>query len=364
MNKDLIHKIKAAGLVGRGGAEFPVYLKWLAVYRAMVSKDNIHCQIRGKDEIACYYHPDQSPRQKVCYVVVNGAEGEPGIYKDGYILANHTPQVLRGVKTAVDFLGAKKAYLFLRPDYFKKYEEILIKEAAKISLLSKLEIIIKPKGAGYIAGEESTILNIIAGRRVEPRLRPPYPTAHGLFGQPTLINNIETFYNVALVADGTYKNERFFSLNGTIKKTGVFKYPANWSITKILKESGNYPDFPFFVQVGGDASGEVLAEDQLNKTVGGAGSITIYNLKNHNPHRLLLTWLEFFKNESCGQCTPCREGTYRLWELANATRMNWNLFEEILDNLASSSFCALGAAVPLPIRSYWQNVINRNKLKI
>lgn len=364
MDKDLIHKIKEAKLVGRGGAEFPVYLKWLAVYRAMISRDNIHCQIKGQDEIACYYHPDQSPRQKICYVVINGAEGEPGIHKDTYILANYPTQVLLGIKIAVNFLKAQKAYLFLRADYFKKYEKVLIKEAAKIGLLKKLEIIVKPKGAGYIAGEESAVLNIIEGRRIEPRLRPPYPTAHGLFNQPTLINNIETFYNVALVAAGTYKNERFFSLNGDLKKPGVFKYPADWSIAKILKESGNYPNFSFFVQVGGEASGEVLASDQLNKTVSGAGSITVHNLRHHNPHKLLLSWLEFFKNESCGQCTPCREGTYRLWRLTNAARMDWPLFEEILSDLENASFCALGAAVPLPLRSYWQNVINKNKLKI
>lgn len=364
MNKDLIHKIKEAGLVGRGGAEFPVYLKWLAVYRAMKSKDYIHCQIRGEDELACYYHPDQSPRQKVCYVVVNGAEGEPGVYKDGYILANYLAQFLQGVKQAVDFLGAQKAYLFLRHDYFEKYEHDLLKEAAKISLLSKLEIIIKPKEAGYIAGEESTVLNIIEGQRTEPRLRPPFPTAHGLFNQPTLINNVETFYNIALVSAGTYRNERFYSLNGELSHPGVYKYPANWTIAKVLEVSGNYPKFPFFVQVGGDASGEILAEDQLNKIATGAGSITVYNLKKHNPHKLLLSWLEFFKNESCGQCTPCREGTYRLWEAAQAARMDWKLFEEVMDNLASSSFCALGAALPLPVRSYWKNVIERNKLNI
>lgn len=364
MNKDLIHKIKTAGLVGRGGAEFPVYLKWLAVYSAMVSRENIHCQIKGQDEIACYYHPDKSPRPKICFVVANGAEGEPGIHKDGYILANHLPELMQGLKLAGDFLGAKKVYLFLRPDYFEKFEKNIIKEAARIYLLKKLELIVKPSGAGYIGGEESAVLNIIEGKRIGPRLRPPYPTAHGLFNQPTLINNLETLYNVAQVATGTYKHERFYSLNGEIKKPGVYTYPSVWSIAKILRESGNYPNFPFFVQVGGDASGEVLAENQLNKPVSGAGSITVYNLHRHDPRRLLLNWLAFFKNESCGQCSPCREGTYRLFELAGAARMDWNLFSEILDDLALSSFCALGAAVPLPIRSYFENVINRNKFKI
>lgn len=364
MDKDLIHKIKLAGLVGRGGAEFPVYLKWLAVYRAIISQENIHCQVRGQDEIACYYHPDQSPRPKVCYVVANGAEGEPGIKKDGHILDKHPEIFLSGLKLAADFLRAKKVYLFLRHDYFKKYQDNLIKEAAKISLLHKLEIIAKPEGAGYIAGEESTILNIIEGGRIEPRLRPPYPTAHGLYNQPTLINNIETFYDVALVASGKYKKERFFTLNGEIKNKGVFAYPVNWTIAQVLKASDNYPMWPFFVQVGGDASGEVLAEDQLNRPAGGAASITVYNLKNHDPHKLLASWLEFFKDESCGQCVPCREGSFRLWEAINAARMDWQLFDEILSDLSESSFCALGASIPVPIRSYWQNIIKRYSLKI
>jgi len=361
MAKDLIHKIKAAGLVGRGGAGFPVYLKWLAVYQAMARQENVHRQVRSR-KIDRHYHPDQNPGPKVCFVVANGAEGEPGIKKDGYILAKEPKRFLEGVQLAVDCLKAKKAYLFLRHDYFQKHETALIKFAAQLGFLNKLEIIAKPESAGYIAGEESTILNIIEGQRAEPRLRPPFPTVHGLFNQPTLINNIETFYDVALVARGEYKKERFFTLNGALPHSGVCRFPASWSVAKVLQASGNYPSRPFFVQVGGDASGEILASDQLGQSVSGAGSITVYDLKKHDPHRLLSSWLEFFRASSCGQCTPCREGTERLYVAANAARMDWQLFEDILNSLAESSFCALGASVPLPIRSYWQNVVLKNNL--
>lgn len=364
MKAHIITQIKKAGLVGRGGAEFPVYLKWLAVYRAMSSANHVHCQADSRQEIAYHLHPDQSPRPKVCYVVANGAEGEPGIKKDGYILSEHTEMFLNGLKSALDCLSAKRAYIFLRGDYFENYQDRILKAAAKIGILKKLELVKKPAEVGYIGGEESAVLNMIEGRRAEPRLRPPYPTVSGLFGQPTLINNIETFYDVALVANGDYKGERFFTLNGNLRHPGVFPYRANWSIAKILHASDNYPQRPFFVLVGGDASGEVLTEDQLEVRPRGAGSITVFDLRRHDPRQLMFSWLEFFKNESCGQCVPCREGTLRLFDIAGSARMNWPLFEEILDNLENSSLCALGASLPLPLRSYYKNIYLRYKNKL
>ena len=169
------------------------------------------------------------------------------------------------------------------------------------------------------------------------------------------------------MADSEYKGNRFYTINGDCLNTGVYKYPENWAIEKILKETNNTPGFPFFVQVGGDASGEILNSGQLRKTVGGSGSITIYSLAKHKPKDLIKKWLDFYSEESCGQCTPCREGIYRLTELMNSSNTDWALFSDLLDNLTETSFCGLGCVAPVPIKSYIKNVLTglpNSKIKI
>lgn len=203
---------------------------------------------------------------------------------------------------------------------------------------------------------------------MEPRLRPPFPTECGLFGQPTLVNNVETLFNVALVNNNKYENKRFYSINLAKKNKGVYFLSSDLSIEEVLKQTGNYPDYKFFVSAGGEASGEVLNQNQLKREVGGAGAITIYNLKEHSPSDLINYWLNFFANNSCGQCTPCREGTYRLVELFNniENRNKKNILEfsnnpdfiDLCNTLSLSSFCALGCAVPTAISSYFKNVLN------
>jgi NADH:ubiquinone oxidoreductase subunit F (NADH-binding) len=334
---DIIAKIKAANLVGRGGAGFPTALKWEAVQQAP-----------GRDK----------------YIVINAAEGEPGVKKDGYILENYTNEVFQGVRLALDYLGAKHCYLYINPVYYKKYRLPIIKAIKANGLTKYLEFFVKPASAGYIGGEETAILNAISGLKIEPRLKPPYPTTGGLWGMPTLINNVETFYNVALAARGKFRAERFYTISGPVKNPGVYLYPDNLTIEEILQRGGNYPQFPFFVQVGGDASGEVLNQKQLKIRATGAASITVYDLKKHQPQKLLHYWVDFFQNHSCGQCTTCREGTYRLQEILGQPKVDWKLFFDLLDNLSETSFCALGSSVPVPIKSYFKNVLNNNFKKI
>lgn len=326
---DILSKIKQANLVGRGGAGFPTAEKWLSVAKAMESKP------AGK-----------------CYVVCNAAEGEPGILKDGYILEHQAERVIDGIKIALDFLRAEKAYIFLNYGYNKK----LNKKLTVLLKNSKIEIFVKPVNAGYIGGEESAILNAIEGKRIEPRLKPPFPTSKGLFGYPTLINNVETFYNVSLVAAGQYLNKRFYTITGDCLNEGVYELPDNLTIEKLLKQTGNYPKFSFFVQVGGNASGEVLSSSQLKRQVSGAGSIAVYSLAKNNFKKIIKGWLNFFVNESCGQCAPCREGTYRLNEIFSKEKIDWPLFNGLLDNLSDASLCALGCSVAVPIKSFMKNV--------
>ncbi len=323
---NILTKIKKAGLVGRGGASFPTATKWSMAKEATADKK---------------------------YVVCNASEGEPGVKKDGYILKNLAQEVIKGINLAIDFLSAEKGIIYINHDYYKKFA----KKLKKIIGQSPIELFIKPIGSGYIGGEESSILNIIEGRRVEPRLRPPFPTIVGLWGFPTLINNVETFLNVSLVAANKFKNTRFYTVSGDCLWDGVYEFSDSNTIEKVLKETNNYPKFPFFVQAGGDASGEVFNEKQLRRGVNGAGSIRIYSIEKYKPKKLIHNWLDFFINESCGKCTPCREGVYRLLELAESEIVDWHLFGELLNNFGEASFCGLGQVVPVPIKSYIKNVL-------
>jgi NADH:ubiquinone oxidoreductase subunit F (NADH-binding) len=319
-----LSKLNSSSLVGRGGACFPTGKKW-----EMVLKE------KGKK-----------------YVVCNGSEGEPGVDKDGFILKNHPRELVEGIKIAMKFLNAEEGIIYLNHDYFNKYNKSLKKFIGN----SKISIFKKPNEAGYIGGIETAVLNVIEDSRSEPRLRPPFPVSKGLFGNPTLVNNVETFYDVYLVKEGTYKKERFYTISGDCKNKGVYSFSENETIGKILRDTGNYPDGGFFVQVGGDASGEVLNMNQIDRKVPGAGSITIHRISKHNPLELMKYWTKFFQAESCGKCTPCREGTFRIREITNSRNPDWNLFVKLLENMQNSAFCALGNSVHIPFFSYFKNV--------
>ena len=339
---NIINKIKKANLVGRGGGNFPTAMKWSMVKKAIGNRK---------------------------YVICNASEGEPGVKKDGYILENFGEKVIDGMKIAIDFLSdisttsspslskeGISGYIFINHQYYKKFSGKLNKIIADDKKY-KIELFIKPTGSGYIGGEETSIINAIEEKRVEPRLRPPFPTTNGLWNCPTLVNNVETFYNVSLAATDNFKKNRFYTISGDCLFPNIYELSDNWTIEKILKETKNYPKFDFFVQVGGDASGEILNSKQLDKPAGGAGSITIFNAKKHKPEELFKKWISFFINESCGQCTPCREGVYRLGKIINSNNIDWKLIEELLNNLDETSFCGLGSVVSIPIRSYRKNVM-------
>lgn len=213
---NLLAKIEAAALVGRGGASFPVALKWFSIFNAL-------------------------KKETEAYIVVNAAEGEPGVKKDGFILEKHTEDFLDGLKLAFEFLDSKKVkkiYLFINKEYFKKSAlkiKKLLEQKKYQELANKFDFFLKPIDSGYIGGEETAILNIIEGKKAEPRFRPPFPTTFGLFAKPTMVNNVETFVDVALVSRGEYKNDRFYTISGAVKKPGVYRFPALMPIEAILK---------------------------------------------------------------------------------------------------------------------------------
>jgi len=323
----IIQKIQKYDLRGRGGAEFPVAIKWQGTLKAHQQKPH-----------------------KPTYVVCNASEGEPNVTKDMYILRHFTDEVIDGMQIAMDCLDAKKGYIFIKKKNYKLLKEKLIK------VIGDRQIFIFSSDGGYLCGEETTLLQTIEGERREPRLKPPFPTEVGLYGCPTLVNNVETFYDVAKIQKDEYKNTRFYSISGEVKNLGVYELSATMTMGEILSTTGNDPKFKFFVQVGGGASGEIFTADELNVPLHGAGSIIVYNQKKTKPIKLMKQWIKFFHAENCGQCAPCREGLYRLDELLKKKEIDWSMVRAILHTMKDTSLCPLGKSVFYPMISLLEKI--------
>lgn len=324
---DLIQKIQAAGLTGRGGAGYPTASKWSAVLKA--KKDN-------KIDSAC--------------VICNASEGELNIEKDKYLIQFHPAEVANGIRLACDTVGADRAIVLCQDKDLKKIRQRLAPCFRKI----KVEFI--GESGGYLCGEETTLLETIEGKRSEPRLKPPFPTEHGLFGMPTIVNNVETFYFVSKISKGEYANTRFVSVRGEARNPGVFEVPAEATIEHILKLTKNVPHFNYFLQVGGGAAGSIILQDETDAPLKGAGSIVIYDRSKIKPRLLMKRWIEFFHASNCGKCAPCREGLYRLREELNAKKPNWLMMRAILETMRDSSFCPLGKSVHEPMMGYLEKL--------
>lgn len=323
-----IKKLEKARLTGRGGAEFPVATKWLGVLSAKAKN---------------FGQP--------VYVVCNVSEGEPMVDKDRHILRYHAKEVIGGMRIAMDTLGAEKAFIFIKRKYLPSLRAQIEKYINK-----KTHIVIRPEDGGYLCGEETTLIEYLEGNRPEPRIKPPFPTEVGLYGCPTLVSNVETFYYVYQIFRDEYRDTRFYSIHGAVKNSGVFELPLSWSIGEILDKTKNTPNFDFFVQIGGGASGDILLPEELNTPLKGAGSIIVYDLKKTDRRKLLKRWIEFFLNENCGKCAPCREGLYRLREELNKAKPDWLIFRAIIETMRDSSFCPLGKSVYTPAFSLIEKI--------
>lgn len=337
----IIKKFQKANLIGRGCNNFPVADKWLAVRNAKTNADKSNTFNKVLDK----------------FVICNISESEPGMFKDEYILKNQTEKVIEGIKIAMDFVGAKKGFIYLNPAYYQSYQDYLKAEieAQKVNI----ELYEKPLH-DYIGGEETALLNSMQGLRVEPRLKPPFPTTDGFFNQPTLINNCETFYAVALIKNGQYQNTRLYSLSGEGLEKQVKEMPTDWTIKKVLEEFGHRPSDKFFYQVGGGAAGTCYNFRQLQRPFGNNAAAIIVYPKNKPEKEIILHFAQFFAKESCGQCVPCREGSYRLLKLLEkkyaGELVDQNLIDDLIFNLQKSSFCALGKVAGNAITSYWKNI--------
>lgn len=337
----IIKKIAKANLIGRGCNNFPVVKKWQMVREA---------------------------KAKIKYVIANISESEPGVFKDKHILQNWPELVMGGMKIAMRVVGAKQGFIYLNPEYYAEFQGKL-NEIIKAKKLA-IELYEKPQH-DYVGGEETALINSIEGKRVEPRLKPPFPTLKGFENCPTLINNCETFYAVALIKSGKYKNTRFYSCsefkNGKYEQQQVKELPVEITIKKALQEFGHKPSDKYFYQVGGGASGACLNAKQLNRLFSGLAAVVVYQ-KETSEKEVVMHWAEFFKHESCGQCVPCREGTYRLYEILEKHYLTGDFNKELFDHLnytmQNTSFCPVGRVAASALLSYWKNVLAVNNKQL
>jgi NADH:ubiquinone oxidoreductase subunit F (NADH-binding) len=202
----------------------------------------------------------------------------------------------------------------------------------------------------YIAGEETAVCEVIEGKPAEPRKKPPYITEAGIFGYPTLLNNVETFYYATKVARDEYKNTKFYSISGDIKNPGTYELSEKDNIIDVLEKTKNIPKSTFFVKAGGGACGRVLLEKELKQPLCGLGSLIVYEIKKTNLLSLAKEWIEFFESGNCKKCVPCREGLYRLKESINKGKIDTVLFKDLFFVLENTSFCALGRMAPIPFK--------------
>lgn len=329
MEKDIVEMIKEANLLGRGGASFPTWIKWDAVRKA---------------------------NGKTTYVIANGSEGEPGMFKDEYVLKHYPKEFIGGIKIALETFPNAKAVIFLNHFYFQRYRKKLKK------LAGNLPIQFFKKTGRYIAGEETALISHIEGKRVEPRVKPPYPAQSGLNNFPTLVNNIETYHRVFQIKNGTYDGKTLFSISGQVKNGGVFEFRDDLSIRKILEKTKNYPKFDFFVQLGGGASGAIFLPSELDMQRYGAASIIVFDRKKTDPFLLMKYWADFYAEENCDKCTPCREGSMRIMEMINSRKLNYEVLDEIFLSLERGSFCPLGRGMATPYKTLISKVVKNGKL--
>ena len=314
---------------------------------------------------------EQGPR----YLAVNGDEGEPGTFKDRHYLETEPHMFLEGMLIASLAISAEKCFIYIRDEY-PAILKILKEEIRKLednNIISKHYIDVRRGAGAYICGEESAMIESIEGKRGLPRHRPPFVGQVGIFGRPTLVHNVETLYWVSkIMRDGphvfnnTIKNDRIglrsYSVSGRVKKPGLYLLPSGSTILDIIDSAGGMSEGHTFkaYQPGGASSGLLPASlnnvpldfDTLNEHNTFIGSAAVVILSNQDKIRqVALNMIEFFKSESCGQCTPCRVGCEKAVTIMNKKEWDIKLLEDLCEVMESSSICGLGQAATNPIRS-------------
>ena len=363
---EIIDQVKKSGLRGRGGAAFSAGLKWS-------------------------FMPKTTDKPK--YLCVNGDESEPGSFKDRQIFEFNPHQLIEGILITCYTIGAKTAYIYIRGEYYKwiklmqkalddayakGYVGEKMKETFGIDFFCNIYI---HKGAGaYICGEESSLMNSIEGKRGYPRVKPPFPAQNGLWGNPTTINNVETITNIpkiiekgwewfAAIGEPKHPGTILFGVSGHVNKPGIYELPSGTLLTDIIYNyAGGVPgNKKILCVIPGGSSMPPLRGDQLEgvkmdaeslKTVGsaiGTGGIMVMD-EDTELVKVLARIAHFYHHESCGQCTPCREGTGWMEKVlqrilrSEGSISDIDLLISIANNIEGNTICALGEAAAWPVR--------------
>ena len=361
--EDVIAEMKQSGLRGRGGAGYPTGLKWETVYKYV-----------GEEK----------------YVICNGDEGDPGAFMDRSVLEGDPHRVLEGMAIAAYAVGATKGYLYVRGEYplAIKRLEIAIKQAKKLGLLGPnlfesgvgFDVEIRIGAGAFVCGEETALIASVEGKRGLPSPRPPYPAERGLWGKPTLINNVETYANVAPIIDhgGEWYSEmgmpkaagtKVFALSGKINNTGLIEVPIGITLREVLFDIGGgiQGGGKFKAAQTGGPSGGCIPEQHLDTkmdyaalqvvgTIMGSGGLIVMDEHSCMPD-VARFFTEFCMEESCGKCIPCRVGTKQMHGMltkictGRGTMRDLELLEELAPMVKEASLCGLGQSAPNPLLS-------------
>lgn len=359
---DIITAVKDSGLRGRGGAGFPTGMKWSFI-------------------------PQDNPKPK--YLVVNADESEPGTCKDTPLLMANPHVLVEGVIISSFAIRANKAFIYVRGEIVHVIRRVqaAVAEAYAAGHLGKdihgsgydLDVVVHAGAGAYICGEETALLEGLEGRRGQPRLRPPFPAVAGLYASPTVINNVESIASVPSIVDngaawfasmGTEKSKGFgiFSLSGHVQRPGQYEAPLGITLRELIDLAGGMREgheLKFWTP--GGSSTPLLTAEHLDVPLDFEGVAAVKSMLGTRALQLfdettcvvraVLRWTEFYKHESCGKCTPCREGTWWLVQtLSNLEKgigqeSDLDLLIDQCDNILGRSFCALGDGATSPITS-------------
>lgn len=363
---EVLAQVKESGLRGRGGGGFPTGRKW--------------------DLLANAPGPDK-------YVIANGDEGDPGAFMDRTVMEDDPHRVIEGVAIACYATGANSAYLYVRAEYPRAVEhlETALRAARRNRLLGKgifgsdfnLTIQVRIGAGAFVCGEETGLIASIEGRRGVPRLRPPYPTEKGLFGKPSMVNNVETLANLpAIVMNGAAwfralgtegsPGTKVFALAGDVTNTGLIEVPLGITLREIIEDiGGGVPDGKAFkaAQTGGPSGGCIPAthldtpvDYESLKALGsimGSGGLIVIDETAKMPE-IARFFMQFCTDESCGQCVPCRTGTVQMLGILDricrreGRHIDLELLTEISQVIRDASLCALGKTAANPVSSTMQ----------
>ncbi len=347
--EEVINEIKASGLRGRGGAGFPCGIKWEGASKAAGSEK---------------------------YVICNADEGEVGTFKDRYILERDPFTLVEALAIAGYAVGAAKGFIYLRAEYHYLLDLLqdAINQARQSGLLGDFEIEVREGAGAYICGEESALMESIEGKRGEARYRPPFPTIAGLWGQPTTINNVETLMNIPqIILNGAgwfnqmgterSKGTKVFSVSGDVGKPGVYELVLGSLLKELVEDLASARNIKM-IQVGG-ATGRIIPYGMINtplafENILGAGAVTVFD-NSRDVIDIVYRTMEFLAEESCGKCTPCRQGTEVMVEImekfyrGEGARKDIKVLESLSDVMMLSSLCGLGQAAPFAVTDSLQH---------